>query len=246
MYDEEWARVPILITRPLAQVSGRQVGAVSSCLSHLSDTDFEPNDHCVIECSVLSLYLAQGRNIEMKLSILCVYVLTLFFSMQAWAMDSRSCSDQSAQLAPSERKAFLQSCLAQVSSPANVKEIELQRKKAVCEQNAKNYKLQGNDKANYVVTCINKNEAAAAVEATKKATTTDKAKSDREIEPQTSAKTTAHAKVHVDAKAQLKSKANSKSKVKPKAKPKAKSKSKSKAKPNKDASDTNAKSGGNR
>ncbi|HSM97505.1 MAG TPA: hypothetical protein VLS47_00695, partial [Gallionella sp.] len=47
-------------------------------------------------------------------------------------------------------------------SPANIKEIESQHKKILCEQNARNNKLQGNDKTKYIETCINKNEAAEA------------------------------------------------------------------------------------
>lgn len=98
----------------------------------------------------------------MKTTILLVYALSLFFPLPALAVDARSCAAKSEQLKLSEREAYLKSCLAQVSSPANVKEAELQHKRSVCEQNAKNLKLQGNDKGKYVATCINKNEAETA------------------------------------------------------------------------------------
>ena len=170
----------------------------------------------------------------MKSSVVFVYSLMLFFSIPALALDSKSCATQSAELPLTERKAFLESCLAQVSSPSNVKEIELQRKKAVCEQNAKNYKLQDNEKDNYLVTCVNKNEAAAAVAAQKVPTATEeKAKNDQAIDQQKSAKI-ALAQDHATAEPKHKAK------LKHKAKPKKKSKPKSTAKP-KDASDAKAK-----
>lgn len=101
----------------------------------------------------------------MNRSILLTCFLTLFVTTSALAMDGKSCTSKSAQLKPSERDAFMKSCLAQLSSPANTKEIEQQKKQAQCEQNAKNRHMQGNEKASYVASCVSKNEAVAAAKA---------------------------------------------------------------------------------
>ncbi len=88
---------------------------------------------------------------------------TLFVVAPAMAaMDGNSCVAKSKQYKASEREAFMKKCLADISSPANVKEVERERKRSVCEQNAKNLKEQGTDKNQYVNECMNKNEAAAA------------------------------------------------------------------------------------
>jgi hypothetical protein len=97
-----------------------------------------------------------------KSAILFASCLSLFAALPAQAMGSGSCAEKSAQMKSSERSAYMKSCLAQASSPANVKEVEAQHKSALCEQNAKNQKLQGNERASYLSTCMNENEAAAA------------------------------------------------------------------------------------
>jgi hypothetical protein len=91
--------------------------------------------------------------------------LMLFVATPALAMDGKACTSKAAQLKPAERDAFMKSCLAQLSSPANTKELEQQHKQAQCEQNAKNQHAQGNEKAAYVSACMNKNEAVAAAKA---------------------------------------------------------------------------------
>ena len=65
----------------------------------------------------------------------------------------------SASAGENEHTALMQSKLAQDSSPANVKAVTLQQKTLNCEQNAKNQRLQGTEKASYVTSCINKNDA---------------------------------------------------------------------------------------
>ncbi len=98
----------------------------------------------------------------MKRSTLITAFFMLFVTASAWATEANSCASKSAGMKPSERDAFMKSCLAQVNSAVNSKEGEQQRKRASCEQNAQNQKLQGNDKANYVASCVNANEAQAA------------------------------------------------------------------------------------
>jgi hypothetical protein len=101
-------------------------------------------------------------------SLICLLLVTI--STPSFALKGSDCSAKSAKLNPSEREDFMKSCLAQAEDPANVKEEERKHKSAVCEQNAKNKKLQGNDKANYLTNCMNKNEAATVASAQPKST----------------------------------------------------------------------------
>jgi hypothetical protein len=80
----------------------------------------------------------------------------------AFAAPGNDCAARSEKVKPSEREAFMKSCLAQVGSPANVKEAKQRHKSARCEQNAKNMKLQGSEKGDYQAECVNKNEAVVA------------------------------------------------------------------------------------
>jgi hypothetical protein len=102
------------------------------------------------------------KEIRMKSSVLFVCFLAPFIVRPAEAVDASSCAARAAHLKSSERSAYMKSCLAQVSSPANVREAELRHKRALCAQNAKNYKMQGNNRENYIATCINRNEAESA------------------------------------------------------------------------------------
>lgn len=71
------------------------------------------------------------------------------------------CATQGAYLPPAEQVAFMKSCLAAASSPANVQVAALQQKKAYCDKNVKNKALQGNDKESYLAACMDHNEAQA-------------------------------------------------------------------------------------
>ncbi len=101
----------------------------------------------------------------MNRSVVLTGVLMLFVTTSVFAAQSNDCASKGAHMKPAERDAFMKSCLAQLSSPANAKEREQQRKKAQCEQNASNQHLQGNEKSNYVASCVNKNEAETAAKA---------------------------------------------------------------------------------
>jgi hypothetical protein len=101
----------------------------------------------------------------MNRNLLLACFAMLFASTSVMALDGKSCEAKSAQLKLSERDAFMKSCLAQLSTPANVKETQQQDKRVRCEQNAKNQNLQGNEKGNYITSCITENEAAAAAKA---------------------------------------------------------------------------------
>ncbi len=92
-------------------------------------------------------------------------MLSLFAMSAIAAVDTNSCAQKSKQLKVSERQAFIKSCMDQASAPAVVKEKEQANKRATCEQNAKNQKLDGNAKSNYLNECMNKNEAAEVASA---------------------------------------------------------------------------------
>ena len=61
----------------------------------------------------------------------------------------------------------LTSRLAEDSSPENVKAVAIQQKKMSCMQNAKNKKLQNEQKEDYLSVCMNKNEAQLVFSKTK-------------------------------------------------------------------------------
>lgn len=93
-------------------------------------------------------------------ALTCLLLTTI--ATPAFALQGNDCAARGEKVKLEEREAFMKSCLAQAEAPANVKEVEQKHKSALCEQNAKNKKLQGNDKANYQSNCMNKNEAVVA------------------------------------------------------------------------------------
>lgn len=108
-------------------------------------------------------------------SLICLLLISI--ATPVLALQGSDCSAKSAKLKPTERESFMKSCLAQAEAPANVQEEERKHKSVQCEQNAKNKKLQGNDKTKYHESCMNKNEAAAVASAQPKSSITPKHKS---------------------------------------------------------------------
>ena len=98
----------------------------------------------------------------MKYIAALICLLLSSIATSALAIQGNDCATRSEKVKPAERDAFMKTCMAQVSSPSNVKEIEQKNKSTLCEQNAKNKKLQGSDKSNYHTNCMNKNEAVVA------------------------------------------------------------------------------------
>ncbi|ADE10647.1 PsiF family protein [Sideroxydans lithotrophicus] len=96
-------------------------------------------------------------------SLTCLLLITV--ATPALALQGSDCSARAEKLQPSERKEFMKSCLEKAQDPANIKEEERKQKIARCEQNARNKKLQGNEKANYHAECMNKNEAESLAKA---------------------------------------------------------------------------------
>ena len=76
-----------------------------------------------------------------------------------FAGNEESCESKGAHLPPAEYVAHMKSCLAEASSPANVRAVALQQKKAYCDKNVKNKGLKGDEKEKYLSVCMNHNEA---------------------------------------------------------------------------------------
>lgn len=96
---------------------------------------------------------------------------SMFFSVPVFAgneevvtPEASHCESKGADLPWSDRNALILACLAKASSPANVNAIALQQKKLTCAQNAKNKKLEGSKKEDYLTACLYKNEAMIAFE----------------------------------------------------------------------------------
>jgi hypothetical protein len=92
-------------------------------------------------------------------ALTCILLTTL--SAPVFALQGADCAAKGEKINQAERKEFIKTCLAQAEDPSNVRQEELKHKKATCEQNAKNKKLQGKALADYHAECMNKNEAAA-------------------------------------------------------------------------------------
>ena len=91
--------------------------------------------------------------------LICLSLIAI--ATPALALQGNECLESSKRLNPAERESFMKTCLAKAQDPANVREEERKQKSAQCEQNARNKKLQGNEKAKYHDNCMNKNDAAA-------------------------------------------------------------------------------------
>lgn len=101
----------------------------------------------------------------MKTLALLPCCLLLIANTPALAIDSKYCESQGARLTGAEHAVFMKSCLAKIGTPEHVDELTRQNKKSYCENNAKNKALLGAEKANYIATCMEKNEAAEALAA---------------------------------------------------------------------------------
>ena len=101
----------------------------------------------------------------MKTLVLLPCCLLLIANAHALAMDAKYCESQGTGLIGAEHAAFIKSCLAKIGSPAYVEELTRQNKKLSCEKNAKNKALRDNEKAGYIATCMERNEAAEALAA---------------------------------------------------------------------------------
>lgn len=111
------------------------------------------------------LFFICGRVDKMKHATLMIKsLLALYVLIPVLASGAGNCEPVNPQLDTAQRTAYIKQCLAELSSPANVKKVAMQQKKMSCEQNARNKALQDAAQANYVSACINSNEAKEAAE----------------------------------------------------------------------------------
>ncbi|HEY6093980.1 MAG TPA: hypothetical protein VIU93_03410 [Gallionellaceae bacterium] len=89
-------------------------------------------------------------------------LLSLSLLAPALALAAGNCEPKNAQMSTMQRTAYVKQCLAESSKPANVKRVAEQHKQMSCEQNAKNFALQGAAKTSYVTKCMNQNDARDA------------------------------------------------------------------------------------
>jgi hypothetical protein len=114
-------------------------------------------------------------------------LLLISIAPTAFALPNNDCAARSEKVNQAERENFMKTCLAEVGTPDKVKEAKQKHKKARCDQNAKNMKLEGAEKGNYQSECISKNQAAEVAksvpgknpEAGEKTAATDKPKTEK-------------------------------------------------------------------
>ena len=98
------------------------------------------------------------------IAAIAISVSTLL-APSVFAGNEERCESKGAHLPPAEYVAYMKSCLAEASSPANVEVVALQEKLAYCINNSKNEGLNCNtyvgcsEKRHYVGSCMNNNEA---------------------------------------------------------------------------------------
>ncbi|HEY6093889.1 MAG TPA: hypothetical protein VIU93_02945 [Gallionellaceae bacterium] len=75
--------------------------------------------------------------------------------------DNKACSAEAAKIADTaERTAFYKACLKKRSHPENVARTAQRHKEAQCNMNAKNLKLEGQKKEEYLEHCYHENDLA--------------------------------------------------------------------------------------
>ncbi len=96
-----------------------------------------------------------------RISQIFQFLLLFLASSIALAAGQASCEERSMREPANNRHVFMQDCLAQTNTPEHVRAITAAEKRATCEQNAKNMKMEGGRKGDYINSCANKNEAVA-------------------------------------------------------------------------------------
>ncbi len=89
------------------------------------------------------------------------FLLLVLVTSTALAASQSSCEERSMREPTNNRHVFMQNCLAQTNTPEHLRAIAAAEKRATCEQNAKNMKMEGGRRGDYINSCANKNEAIA-------------------------------------------------------------------------------------
>ena len=93
------------------------------------------------------------------IAALTCLLLTAFATPSFAHHMTNDCAAKAAKISNTEeRAAFEKKCLAEVSSPENVAKAEQHDKQEHCDTNAKNLKLTGKDKTEYLEHCYNETD----------------------------------------------------------------------------------------
>lgn len=89
----------------------------------------------------------------------CVLLTAIATPSFAQVDDNKTCSAKAAKIADTaERTAFLKECLKKRSHPEHVARTAQSHKEAQCDMNAKNKKLEGEEKAAYLEHCYHEDD----------------------------------------------------------------------------------------
>ena len=94
----------------------------------------------------------------MKYFITLISLLLVTVATPAFAHRGNDCADAAAKLPMAERADFTKGCLARVAAHENSESIGQKQKEAQCDQNAKNQKLAGKMKKDYLNHCYQEND----------------------------------------------------------------------------------------
>jgi hypothetical protein len=96
----------------------------------------------------------------MKYIAALICLLLASFSASTFANEmTNDCAAKAEKIANvAEREASIKACLKEVSSAKNVAKAEQHDKEEHCNTNAKNMKLEGKDKADYLAHCYKEND----------------------------------------------------------------------------------------
>jgi hypothetical protein len=85
-------------------------------------------------------------------------LLLTAISAPAFAHEINDCATKAEALKSTARADFLKSCLAQQARPEHVAKLEQHDKEQHCDTNAKNMKLEGHKKTEYLNHCYREND----------------------------------------------------------------------------------------
>lgn len=93
------------------------------------------------------------------IAVLTCVLLTAIATPSFAQDDNKTCSAKANKIADTaERTAFLKNCLKKRSHPEHVARTAQRHKEAQCDMNAKNKKLEGEEKAAYLEHCYHEND----------------------------------------------------------------------------------------
>ena len=94
----------------------------------------------------------------MKYIITLISAVLITVASPAFAHRGNDCADAAAKLPMAERADFTKGCLARAAAHENSESIAQKEKEAQCDRNAKNKKLEGDKKKEYLNHCYQEND----------------------------------------------------------------------------------------